>query len=133
MTCCLTPALSIAWLGLCLAPLSAAEAPRVLELRTQQVDSTTYFQLRLDRPPDLGLPTFDTGKPFSDADRRKFARLPQMVPQDGKTRAVYYRHRSTQPGLSFCGQLTGAGKAKFVLLYPLRQKPALGPLPLTDL
>jgi hypothetical protein len=105
----------------------------VLELRTQKVDSTTYFQLRLDRPADLGLPTFDTGKPFSDADRRKFACFPQLVPQDGKTRSVYYRHRPAQPGLSFCGQLTGGGKAKFVLLYPLREKPALGPLPLADL
>ena len=26
--------------------------------------------------------------------------------------------RPTQPGLSFCGQLTGEGKADFLLLYP---------------
>jgi hypothetical protein len=128
-----TPPLGIAWLGLCLAPLSAAEPPRVRELRTQKVDGTTYFQVRLDRPADLGLPAFDTGKPFSEADRRKFARFPQLVPQDGKARAVYYRHRPTQPGLSFCGQLTGRGKARFVLLYPLGEKPAPGPLPLADL
>ena len=111
MTRWLNLLLSTTWLGLCLAPLSAAGPPRVLELRTQKVDSTTYFQLRLDRPADLGLPTFDTGKPFSDADRRKFACFPQLVPQDGKTRSVYYRHRPAQPGLSFCGQLTGGGKA----------------------
>ena len=79
------------------------------------------------------MPTFDTDTPFSDADRRKFARFPRLVPQDDRTRAVYYRHRPTQPGLSFCGQLTGAGKANLVLLYPLGEKPALEPLPLADL
>ena len=33
-------------------------------------------------------------------------------PRTARRRAVYYRHRPTQPGLSFCGQLTGGGKAE---------------------
>ena len=129
----LMPTLGLAWFGLCLAPVAAAEPPRILELRTQKVEGITYFQLRLDRPADLGLPAFDTGKPFSDADQRKFARFPRLVPQDSKTRTVCYRHRPAQPGLSFCGQLTGSGKAKFVLLYPLAEKPSPKSLPLAEL
>ena len=49
----LTPTLSIAWLSLCLGSAAAAEPPGVLELRTQKVDGTTYFQVRLDRPGRL--------------------------------------------------------------------------------
>jgi hypothetical protein len=104
---------------LCLRPVQAAEPPSVLELRTQKVKGTTYFQVRLEQPADLRLPTFDTSKPFSDADRRQFARLPSLVPQDANTRAVYYRYRPTQPGLSFYGQAMGEAKARFLLLYPL--------------
>ena len=133
MTRWLTPLLGIAWFGLCSGTSPAAEPPRILELRTQKVDGTTYFQVRLERPADLGMPAFDTGKPFSDADRRKFARLPRLVPQDGKTRAVFYRHRPTQPGLSFCGQVTGGGRATFLLLYPLPEAVSPKELPLADL
>jgi hypothetical protein len=129
----LIPLLGIVWFGLCPGASPAAEPPRVLELGTQKVDGTTYFQVRLERPADLGMPAFDTGKPFSDADRRKFARLPRLVPQDGKTWAVYYRHRPTQPGLSFCGQLTGGGRARFLLLYPLPEAASPKDLPLADL
>ncbi len=113
--------------------LPAAEAPRVLELQTQKVDGTAYFHVRLERPADLRLPTFDTGKPFSEADRRKFAGFPRLVPQDARTHAVYYRHRPTQPGLSFRGQVTGGGKARFLLLYPTRETPAEKAIPLAEL
>jgi hypothetical protein len=128
----LTAIASLTGLGLSLSPLQAAE-PGVLELRTQKVDGTTYFQVRLERPADLRLPTFDTGRPFSDSDRRNFARLPRLVPQNDKARAVYYRHRLTQPGLNFCGQATGEGTAKFVLLYPLAEAEPAKDLSLADL
>src|SRR5262245_29617445 len=110
MTRWLTSPLSVLGISLCTGYLGAAEPPRVLELRTQKVGETTYFQVRLERPANLRMPTFDTSKPFSEADRRRFAALPRMVPQDEKTRAVYYRHKTTQPGLSFCGQVSGEGK-----------------------
>src|SRR5262249_28693107 len=110
--------------GACLSQSRAAAEPaRVLELRTQQVDGTTYFQVRLERPADLRLPAFDTGRPFSEADRRKFAVLPRLVPQDRKTRAVYYRPRPTRPGLTFCGQVAGGGEASLLLLYPAGEAP----------
>jgi hypothetical protein len=133
MTRWLIPILSIAGLAPCFDLPAAAESPRVLELRTQNVQGITYFHVRLERPANLGLPTFDTNRPFSESDRRRFARLPRLLPQDDKTRAVYYRHRPTQPGLSFCGQLTGDSKAKFVLLYPLAETEPAKPLALADL
>jgi hypothetical protein len=124
----LIPTLSVAVLALGTGRLSAAGPLPVLELRTQKVDGTTYFHVRLQRPADLRLPAFDTSKPFSERDRRKFARLPRLVPQDDNTRAVYYRHRPTQPWLSFCGQATGRGKARLLLLYSLaEQTPAKSP------
>src|SRR5262249_9065975 len=131
MTRCFTSPLRVLGMGLCASALAAAGPSRVLELRTQKVDGTTYFQVRLERPADLRLPTFDTGKPFSEADRRKFAGLPRLVPQDGKTRAVYYRHRPSQPGLSFCGQVSGGGKANLHLLYPAGEAPFDTTKPLT--
>lgn len=122
--------LGVAGIVLCTGGLSAAEPPRVLELRTQKVEGITYFHLRLEQPADFRLPTFDTGKPFSESDRRKFARLPRLVPQDEKTRCVYFRQRASQPWLSFCGQVTGNGKARLLLLYPLAEQapPKLPPL-----
>jgi hypothetical protein len=113
--------------------LSAGEPPRVLELRTQKVEGTTYFHARLEQPVDLRLPTFDPSKPFSESDRRKFARLPRLVPQDEKTRCVYYRPRSSQPWLSFCGQVRGGGKARLLLLYPLAEQALPKTTPLAEL
>lgn len=118
MYCLLITPLSAAAFALGFGCLYAGEPPRVLELRTQKVEGTTYFHVHLERPADLRVPTFDTSKPFSEQDRRKFARLPRLLPQDEKTRTVYYRHRPTQPGLSFCGRVMGGGKARFLLLYP---------------
>ncbi len=117
-----------------LAPrLLAAEPPRILDVRTQEVDRITYFQVRVELPADLRLPGFDTGKPFSEADRRKFARLPHLVSTDGKTRAVYYRYKSAQPYLSFFGQTLTDGKARFVLQYPLEETPGKDKLSLAEL
>jgi hypothetical protein len=129
----LTTTLSLAGIVVCTGYLAAGEPQRVIELRTQKVDGTTYFHLRLERPADLRLPAFDTSKPFSESDRRKFARLPRLVPQDHKTRAVCYRHKATQPGLSFCGQVTGVGKANFLLIYPTQETPSDKPLSLAEM
>ena len=123
MTRWLTITLAVTAISLWTGCLAAAESVRVLELRTQKVDGVTYFQVRLERPADLRLPTFDMSKPFSEWDRRKFAGLPRLVPQDSNTRAVYYRHRPTQPGLSFCGRVTGGDKATLLLLYPAGEAP----------
>ena len=125
--------LGVAGIALGTDYLSAAEPPRVLELRTQKVEGITYFHLRLEQPADFRLPTFDTGKPFSESDRRKFARMPRLVPQNEKTRCVYYRQRSSQPWLSFCGQVTGGGKAKLLFLYPLPEQAFQKPPPLAVL
>jgi hypothetical protein len=127
MTRWLKSALGIVGVSLWATCLAAAAAPRVLELRTQRIDGITYFQVRLERPADLRLPTFDTSRPFSESDRRKFATLPRLISQDDKTRTVYYRHRPTQPGLSFCGRLIGTGEARFLLLYPTQKSPAEKP------
>jgi hypothetical protein len=129
----LLSSLSVAGIVFCTSPLSAEEPPRVLELRTQKVEGTTYFHVRLEQPADLRLPTFDTSKPFSESDRRKFARLPRLVPQDSKTRCVYYRQRPSQPWLSFCGQVTGGGKARLLLLYPLSGQAGEKPPSLAEL
>jgi len=104
----------------CAVSVAAAELPHIAELRKQRVDGVTYFHLRLDPPANLRLPVFDTNRPFSEADRRNFARLPRLAPQDGSARAVYYRHKPTQPSLSFCGQATG-DKAELILLYPVEE------------
>src|SRR6185437_2334305 len=125
--------LSVAGIALSTGYLSAGEPPRVLELRTQKVEATTYFHVRLEQPADLRLPSFDTSKPFSESDRRKFARLPRLVSQDEKTRSVYYRQRRSQPWLSFCGQVRGGGKTKLLLLYPLAEQALQKPLPLAEL
>jgi hypothetical protein len=120
-------------LPLLAASLSAAEPPRALALRTQQVERITYFQLRLEAPADLHLPDFDTSRPFSELHRRNFARLPQLAPADGKTRAVYYRYKPGQNTLTFLGQALTDGKAKFVLLYPLAAEAEKDTLPLAKL
>jgi hypothetical protein len=125
--------LSVAGIVLSAGYLPAGEPPRVLELRTQKVEGVTYFHVRLEQPADLRLPAFDTSKPFSESDRRSFARLPRLVPRDAKTRSVYYRQRSSQPWLSFCGQLRGSGKAGFLLLYPLAEQAPQKSLPLAEL
>ena len=93
----------VAGIGLWCGAARADTAPQILELRTQTVGGRTYFHVRLERPEDLRFPTFDRSRPFSDVDRRNFARLPRLVPQDGQTRSVYYRHKTTRIALTFYG------------------------------
>jgi hypothetical protein len=125
---------ALVFLGIGLGGILAVGAQgRVLELRRQKVDEITYFHLRLPLPADLELPSFDTARPFSEGDRRKFARLPRLLPVDGKTRAVHYRYKPAQTDLQFYGQVLSEGKARFRLLYPVGAKPGKEPLPLPEL
>src|SRR3954453_8657025 len=71
------------------APAPAAEPPALRELRTQTADGVTYFHARFDRPAGLWTPQT---QPFApNADREALAKLPELVPQNGQTRAVYWR------------------------------------------
>jgi hypothetical protein len=128
------------------SPLLAADPPRVRELRTQQGGDTTYFHVRFDNPTDMGLPRLDAARLATEAWRRDLARLPQLVPQDEKTHAVYHRWAIPEPilerrfpirrgdpippppppveGLEFVGKVRGQGAAQFLLLYPLQEEVA---------
>src|SRR5262245_57263994 len=115
----------------------ADDPPKVRELRTQQVGGTLYFHVRFEPPPKMSLPALIAG-PYSEAERRKLAQVPQLVAQDGRTSAVYTRFdaphlrpsvgfREPPPpveGLEFVGKVAGGGKAKFVLLYPTSDRSA---------
>jgi hypothetical protein len=114
-------------------PVHAA-APEVVELHTQIVGDVTYFRLRLATPPDQRLPEFNNW----NRQRQDLSRLPALIPQDDKIRAVYLtanRNNNSQfwnwnrpaarggvepipfNGLEFFGQSRG-GRAKLLLLYP---------------
>src|SRR5689334_14876894 len=61
-----------------------ADPPQVRELRVQRAGDTTYFQVRFQPPADLeSVPV--------GSDTRSLTRQPRLVPQDGKTQAVYHR------------------------------------------
>jgi hypothetical protein len=62
-----------------------AEQPAVRELRTQVVGGVTYFHVRLEPPRDMD------GAPADEPAAAILARGPRLVPQDGKTWAVYHR------------------------------------------
>jgi hypothetical protein len=120
--------------ALTLASARATKPVRVRELFRERVGDAVYFRLRLAPPADLRAPRLEPG-PYSEAGRRRLARLPQLVPQDGKTSAVYPRVDAPHfrpavgfgpdrpepvpvKGLEFVGKLHGKGRAKFLLLYP---------------
>src|SRR4051794_24281420 len=81
-----------AFLGCSLPPCAApASNPSpVRSLRVQCVGETTYFHAQLDAPSDLLAHAIRPG-PFSEAERRRLALTPALVPQDGKAWAVYQR------------------------------------------
>jgi hypothetical protein len=93
---------------------SAAEPPRLRELRTQTVNGVTYFQARFDRPAGLRWPAGIQDAP---------AQQPRLVPQDDKTRDVGWRWEAVRnwpsdgDDMIFFGRLTGTGRAKLLLLY----------------
>ena len=68
--------LAAAVLLLIAGPPSAADPPRVRELRTQRIGDTTYFHVRFDAPPKLRLPQVEQ-QPASDLQRWKLALLPR--------------------------------------------------------
>jgi len=73
--------------------------PKVLELRVQKVGPTTYFHVRLEMPADMRLPEPESrSRWWSEWD---VARLPRLVPQDERTRAVYLCMTDDREGQPF--------------------------------
>jgi hypothetical protein len=119
----------------------AADAPRVLELRAQRAGDVTYFTVKFDPPADMKLPVRDWehfGVLCTEGQRVRSARLPRLVPQNDRTRAVYPRFwlpRGERPEveLEFVGQARTNGRARLLLLYPTEKarpadaRPSLAP------
>ncbi len=119
------------------AVVRADDPPKVRELRTQRIGDTTYFHVRFERPANMAWPALAAG-PYSEGERRKLAQLPRLVPRDGRTSAVYPRFEAPHlwpkvqfqelppspaiEGLEFVGKVQGKKKARFLLLYPTREK-----------
>src|SRR5262249_38320362 len=92
---------------------------------------------RFERPDAMPLPIFRSG-PYSEGDRRTLAQRAQLVPQDTRSSAVYLRFEAVHArpnvqfrdppsaapieGLEFVGKVTDLRKARFLLLYPTRDK-----------
>jgi hypothetical protein len=112
-----------------LAGTAAADAPKVLELRTQRHEKETWFHVRFETPADFAPTKLERGTYpwWTEAERRRLARIPDLVPQDEQTRNVYPRMNAawfpteTTAGLEFVGRLQGEGKAKLLLVYPVKQ------------
>jgi hypothetical protein len=119
--------------------LFAADAPCVRELRVQPAGDSTYFHVRFERPGHLYLPAIQSGN-SPEVQRWLLSRLPQLVPMDRQTQAVYQRlvlphylpsvgfdtrTRSSVAvdGLEFVGKVHHRDKAKFVLLYVTDREP----------
>ena len=117
-----------------------AQTPKVLELRTQKVEQTTYFQVRIERPADLRLP--EDRRNRGRFDERAFDLLPRLVPQDDRSKAVYLSGRGIDAlaglqrvqgvkdkkgqwvdALEFVGKVQENGQAKLLLLYPKAVEP----------
>src|SRR5262245_52191511 len=79
-----------------LAGTAAAQAPKVLELRTQRHEKETWFHVRFETPADLAMPSLGHLSSGTEAIRRRLGRLPELIPQDGQTRNVYERMRDRQ-------------------------------------
>jgi hypothetical protein len=103
----------------------------------QQVGDATYFHVRFDLPAQMHEAEIKPC-PYGEWERRQLALLPQLVPQDGKTSAVYQRldlphfrpavgldaepEAAPIKGLEFAGKLHGSGAARFLLIYPTTDK-----------
>ncbi|MBM4071905.1 MAG: hypothetical protein FJ271_23710 [Planctomycetes bacterium] len=119
------------------AALAIADAPAVKHLAVRRSGNTTYFHVRFDSPQDMLRPAVKPG-PYGEYARRRLALQPRLVPQDGKTWAVYPRldvphfkpavqfdAKMDLPaidGLEFVGKVREKGKARFLLLYPTSVK-----------
>ncbi|MCI0380404.1 MAG: hypothetical protein L0215_22695, partial [Gemmataceae bacterium] len=129
---------------LCLGTPAFAEAPAVRELRVQRAGETTYFHVVFDEPVGMAAMRIAPG-PYPLVERRGLGLLPQLVPQDGRTTAVYQRlalpHylpdvKLTGPrpttrieGLEFVGKVLADGKARLLLCYPTRNSLTPNPSP----
>ena len=78
---------------LALPAAAHAQAPKIIELRTQTVNGKTYFHVRMERPKDMKANPFrDMRGPFmgfGEFDGLDSAVRPRLVPQDDAARLVY--------------------------------------------
>jgi hypothetical protein len=125
--------------------LLAAETPQIVDLQVQRHKDTTYFSVSLRPPAKLWLPDLRPTivQTPSEGQRRHLARLPQLIPQDEGTAAVYC-DVPLQPNfgadfsLHFIGKVHGQGKAQLLFTYPMKRdrprdaKPTLAPPFLTE-
>src|SRR5207244_10187220 len=120
------------------AAAGADAEPPVRALRTQRVGDVVYFHVRLDLPADAARPAaLRASADWPEAALRGLGRLPRLVPQDGRARAVYLRAEVTEAGaaarpaarggLEFLGRLAAdaqPGPSRFLLLSPTGNGPA---------
>src|SRR5262245_12893491 len=87
---------------------SAAAPPDVLKLRTQKVGDVIYFEVTFRTPADLTMPPgVSETADLHEGTRRYLARLPRLVPQDGRTDAVALLPPTVDPPLAFVGKVRG--------------------------
>jgi hypothetical protein len=113
-------------LALLFAAPAVAAPPEVTSLRRSKAGDITYFTVAFKLPGNLALRVDrEPGELPSDGLRHFYGRLPRLVPQDGRSRAV--SHLWLNPGhdhpLAFVGQVgSGDGPARFVLFYPTERQ-----------
>lgn len=74
-----------------------AQAPKVVEFRTQNVNQKTYFHVRIARPADMaadGMNRFRRWDPWWDMQGTDPSLRARLVPQDDAARLVYTRDRN---------------------------------------
>lgn len=112
-----------------------AETPKIDSLHTQRKGDAVYFVVCLRPSRDWGkwdLEASDRRVRY-EAQRRRLARLPRLVPQDDFTRAVYLEldplpaEKGNLP-LRFVGKTHDKRKANLLLIYPAT-KAAGGKMP----
>jgi hypothetical protein len=117
---------ALAGLGLA-APLPAAAPPAVHELRVQPVGDVTYFHVVFATPAGM-LPDDEARLVPQDAQAGHVCRrvATAVVPTVPGTRPGVDTPRPpvAPQGLEFVGRLSGAGEARFVLLYSTEGRPS---------
>lgn len=107
-------------------------AVKVKELRIQKAGETTYFHLKLAMPntlsQTLALNAQDWTVPPT-ALRFRLARVPRLVPVDGKGPTPYFRVPSAlhfpdnERTIEFLGRAPAGKTTEFLLLYPTEKNP----------
>ncbi len=74
------------------AQVASAQAPKVLELWTQEVLGETYFYVRFENPRDIQLPDNNNNRRWNWNwnNAPDLHELPQLVPQNKEAKAVYH-------------------------------------------